>query len=203
MFGRSLNSFEKYGRTKKASSDSMVLWKRRQEELNKVVYPAVKDRVVAEKAKMERNFTRSHRIISDDAFPPGAVVMMADKTRSLKWSPAYEGPFLVVRRNRGGAYILRDKLGETLKRTVPADQLKLIKRENGDAVIETTSYEIAKITDHRTNKHKKFEYYVHWKDPNIEPGWEPVENFDDVEVIRKYWKSVRPTRAKPSKNKRA
>ncbi len=38
------------------------------------------------------------------------------------------------------------------------------------------------------------EYFVVWKDDDIEIGWEPVEMFYDIHVIRKYWKSVRPTR---------
>ena len=71
--------------------------------------------------------------------------MMLDKTRESKWDPVYEGPFVVVRKNRGGAYVLRDRLGETLKRTVPADQLKLIKRKGDEAVIEVPSFEVKEI----------------------------------------------------------
>ncbi len=67
---------------------------------------------------------QKNRITSDDAFPPGAIVMMLDVTRESKWKPKYEGTFVVVRKNRGGAYVLRDHLGEILKRAVPPDQLK-------------------------------------------------------------------------------
>ncbi len=203
MFGRGLNNFEKYGRTKKASQESLILWKARQKEVVDVVYPAISDRTKVQKEKMECAFARSHRIIPDDAFPPGALVMMWDQTRESKWDPAYEGPFIVVRKNRGGAYVLRDKLGEILKRTVPADQLKLVQRENGGAAVEPKSYAIKQITKHRAMPNRKFEYFVVWKDDGIEPGWEPAENFDDIDVIRKYWKSVRPTRRpkpKPSRS---
>ncbi len=41
IFGRGLNNFEKYGRTKKASQKSLILWKARQEELVDAVYPAI------------------------------------------------------------------------------------------------------------------------------------------------------------------
>ncbi len=54
------------------------------------------------------------------------------------------------------------------------------------AAIEDPTYEIKEITDHRQNKKGKMSYYVIWKDPNVESSWEPVENFDDINIIRKY-----------------
>lgn len=47
-------------------------------------------------------------------------------------------------------------MGETLKRSVPADQLKLIRRAKGDAAMEPVSYKIDKITKHRTSNNGKF-----------------------------------------------
>lgn len=120
MFGRRLNDFEKYGRSNTKEKDSdlkLVLWKRRLEELGDVVYPAVKKRILDKKDQMIQAFGKKHRSIAEDAFPPGAMVMMIDKTRKSKWDPLYEGAFTVVRRNRGGAYVLKDKLGEILKRS--------------------------------------------------------------------------------------
>ena len=148
---------------------------------------------------MVANFAARNRIIAEDAFPPGAIVMMLDKTKESKWDPTYEGTFTVVRRNRGGAYVLRDHLGELLKRTVPADQLKLVKRMADETVIEVSSHEIKEIKKHRYNEKKKPEYFVVWKDPSLIPSWEPVDNFDDIDVIRKYWNKVRPTRKKSKK----
>lgn len=150
---------------------------------------------------MAAYFARSKNIVSNDKFLPGVSVMMIDVTRESKWDPVYEGPFTVVRKNKGGAYILKDRLGEVLKRTVPPDQLKLVVRNGNDPAVEETSYRVDKITKHRTTKAGKFEYYVEWKDKAVEPGWEPVSNFDDINCIKKYWKSVRPTRSKGSKSR--
>ena len=122
--------------------------------------------------------------------------MMVDKRKESKWDPTYEGVFAIVRRNRGGAYVLKDRLGELLKRAVPADQLKLVHRRGEDAAIRLPSYEIQEISDHRYGRNRRPEYFVVWKDKNLQPGWEPVENFDDINVIKKYWKRVRPTRRK-------
>lgn len=102
---------------------------------------------------------------------------------------------MLVRKNLGGAYLLRDNLGEILQRAAPADQLKLVQREGDNAAFEAASYLIRDIYKHRTAKDGKYEYFVNWKDPGIEPGWEPVEHFDDIDVIPKYWKMVRPTRS--------
>ena len=202
MFGRRLNEFQKYGRSTTETDMSMVLWKNHQQRVRDVVYPAVKSRVLEKKGAMVENFARKNRMLKEDAFPKGAVVMMIDKTKESKWDPLYEGPFTVIRQNRGGAYILKDKLGETLKRTVPADQLKLVKRHGDDAFIESPTFEVATITNHRYDDKKRFEYYVEWKDKNIEPSWEPVANFHDIDVIKQYWKKVRPTRKKKKGSKK-
>eukprot|EP00171_Calliarthron_tuberculosum_P008402 IDg8402t1 len=107
---KSPNKFEKYGQTKTKSELSVVLWKKKQDELAKVVYLAVRTRVLKEKGKMVADFNSSHRPIHRRA------------------------------QERGGAYILKDKLGQ-LKRTVPADQLKLIVRHEDGAAIEDPTHE--------------------------------------------------------------
>ena len=193
MFGRSLNAFEKYGKTKTGNDMDIVMWKSRLETLTNHIYPAVNEKILTVKKKDQREFGKSHKIIEDDNFPPGAIVMQRDITRESKWDPRYEGPFMVLRRNRGGAYVLRDSLGQ-LKRAVPADQLKLVKRNGDNTVIEESVYEIKKIADHRTGKDGKIEYLVEWRSSGIEPSWEPVDNFIDVHVIKQYWKGRRPLR---------
>eukprot|EP00171_Calliarthron_tuberculosum_P014363 IDg14363t1 len=55
------------------------------------------------------------------------------------------GPFHVVLRNRGGTYMLRDRLGEQLKLTGPMNQLKLVTRIGEQAIVNETSYLIDKI----------------------------------------------------------
>ena len=117
--------------------------------------------------------------------------MMVDKTKESKWDPAYEGPFTAVRKNRGGACILRDRLGETLKRAAPPDQLKMVKREQDEAVAQVPSFEIEKAANHRYDASKKLEHFVVWKNPSLIPGWEPVANFDDVNVTKQCWKTAR------------
>ena len=46
--------------------------------------------------------------------------MMWDVTKEIKCGARYEGPFTVVRRNRGGAYVLRNIIGQ-MKRALAPD----------------------------------------------------------------------------------
>ncbi len=66
-------------------------------------------------------------------------------------------------------------------------------RRGYESVVEDPTYEFKKITDHRQDRNAKLSYFVVWKNTDIEPSWESVENFYDVNVIKKYWKSVRPS----------
>ncbi len=110
----------------------------------------------------------------------------------------YEGPFKILRRRRRGAYVLKDRLGERLKRSVPPDQLRLATRHGDDPVVETNTYQVKEITMHRSNG-KNMEYYVIWKDETIEPSWTPAQNFDDMDVIKSYCNKTRPTGRKTLK----
>lgn len=188
MFGRRLNQFMKYG-------NALIQWRTRQAILNDEIYPGISSKVGKQKKKMAEKWTQTRKIVSDDHFISGATVMMLDSTRKSTWNPIFEGPFTIIRKNKGGAYILREKVDEVLTRYIPPDQLKLVMRSGDKTVIEPTSYKIDKITKHRTTRQGKFEYWVTWKDKSIGPGWEPVENFDDVNCIKKYWKTVRLTRS--------
>lgn len=200
MFGRQLNEFKKHDDGKTGGNINLLRWKNSQKMVSEIIYPTVKKRVLNVKEKDARDFARSKRIIGTDAFPPGAKVMMYDSTKTSKWDARYEGPFTVVRKNRGGAYVLRDELGR-LKRAVPADQLKLVWRYQGEPAVEENVHEVKKVTDHRSEKNGKLSCFVVWKDPSIKPGWEPVENFNDVDIIRSYWKSARPTRRSKKNNR--
>ena len=56
---------------------------------------------------------------------------------------------------------------------------------------------------------KSYEYLVRWKDGEGEDTWEPKENFDDMEVVKRYWKQVKagkivlPKRRGPRRKKKS
>lgn len=80
---------------------SMTIWRKRQENLNNVLFPSVQERVLKKKQKIRKDFVRCKSIIRDDVLLLGPQVMIVDKSRVLKWFPIYEGPFTLVRNNRG------------------------------------------------------------------------------------------------------
>ena len=91
--------------------------------MNALVYPAIVQKANETHKKRNDYFKQKNYIITDK-FGPGAVVMIKDETRNDKNTPLYEGPFQVIRRNAGGAYVLKNSLGEEFVR--PPNVLKLV-----------------------------------------------------------------------------
>ncbi|ORX60428.1 hypothetical protein DM01DRAFT_1281194, partial [Hesseltinella vesiculosa] len=81
----------------------------------------------------------------------------------------YIGPFKVVMRNQGGAYILQDKTGELVPSKYPPEQLKSVSEEPTISG-EETHYVVEAIIAHRPIKNKKgiYEYLIRWKGYNAD-----------------------------------
>jgi hypothetical protein len=129
---------------------------------------------------------------------PGTKVMALDQTRSSKWDPIYEGPYTIIKQTAGGAYELQDHDGKRLDRKMVISMLKVIDGvppSGGRKEIqkEDQHYEVLGILAHREKgKSKGNEYKVRWKGCGEEEDtWEPEENFDDMAVIKRYWKQRR------------
>jgi hypothetical protein len=120
-------------------------------------------------------------------FPDGAKVMTLDPILGEKLSPRYEGPYTIVQRNAGGAYILKDGTGTLLDRTYAPSQLKLVL----DDADESDTYEVERVVAHRPHTHdsNKKEYLVKWKNYSSKLNtWEPEENFVERSTLTDYWK---------------
>ena len=182
MFGRRLNTFSDHSNTESLPLDPADLEKRCA-YLRDIVFPAVAERSQDTRDKAKARAGRAFR--SDDPFPEGSFVMCLDPTRASKLDPMYHGPFKVLRRNRGGAYVLQDPSGALLPRNQPPSHLKLISR---DPIVAGQSYEVEAILDHRGAGHTR-EYLVKWRgfgpDHNT---WEGPHQFDDLGAIQEYWK---------------
>jgi hypothetical protein len=109
--------------------------------------------------------------------------MAVDELRTSKSQPRYLGPFKVLRRNQGGAYILEDAAGNSLKRSPEA--LKQVTRNSEFG----TSFVVDEIVEHRGDSRSEREYLVKWQglDSSMN-SWEPAKNFDSPSAINKYWK---------------
>ncbi|RKP16592.1 hypothetical protein ROZALSC1DRAFT_17403, partial [Rozella allomycis CSF55] len=108
--------------------------------------------------------------------------------RSKKSELYYTGPFNIVRRNKGGAYIL---LGlDRILYTRPSHVLKPLKGIIPN--IDTSAHEVEKILQHKRMKNNKDAYLVKWK--NLDDShneWVLEEDFHDNRPIQRYWERRR------------
>ncbi len=198
MYGRSFNGFEDFSYVKGRVADvtSMVeerlaFWKKFQE----VVAPAVADRTSRYRDKIKEKMDSSHKVTGPLAV--GTKVMALDHTRSSKWDPKYEGPYTVAICHKGDSYTLKGPDGQMLPRRRKLDTLKVIPSlvsptggEEGTQNDSNDHYEVERILDHEMmpdgSQHR---FYVKWKGwPDSDNSWVKHSDFDDLAIIKKYWK---------------
>jgi hypothetical protein len=186
MFGRSLNILRDYASDPVTPEDiSLDDWKTHQEKILSLIYPAIDDRIKQSKDKLAQTLAKHRRMLLSDSVPNGATVMIKDPRRENKFEPKYIGPYIVVRRARNGAYVLKDTTGDLLDRHVPVDQLKIVSKRSRAKDADT--YTVNKIIDHRGDP-GSYEYLVDWKgfDKSYR-SWEPESQFNDDRCITDYW----------------
>jgi hypothetical protein len=191
MFGRNLNELKDYTQGDLPIPISLSDWKEHQEKILSIIYPAISDRIKGAKDKLAQVLAKHRRMILPSSIPTGATVMIIDPQRTNKFEPKYIGPYVIARRARNGAYVLRDVDGDILDRHVPIDQMKIISK-TGRAKDRNT-FSVHKILDHRGSP-GSYEYLVHWKDyTKSDATWEPEANFNDIHCITKYWSKFNKT----------
>lgn len=186
---RSSNDESKNNDKKPPMSHEELL--KRIDYLADVVFPAIeaksREQLEIEKAK----FDNTHRLAE---YAPGSHVMVRIKEKAGQLDAVYEGPYTVVRKNQGNAYVLRDETGVIMPRNYTTAELKLISRDEvvelDDEGNEITNYEVEAILNHR-GPPNNYEYLVRWKNYSSEwDEWLPVKNFNDSKIIRDYWKRL-------------
>lgn len=169
-----------------------------------IVFPAITAKTKAQVELEQAKFNDSHKLVD---YSPGSHVMVRIPTKAGQLAPVYEGPYTVVRKNAGNAYILRDETGVLSPRAYTSVELKLISNEEvierDDEGNEIKSYEIEAIINHR-GPPKNREYLVRWKNYSSEwDEWLKIDNFNDIDFVRRYWKNlgkpyVPPKNSKPT-----
>jgi transposase InsO family protein len=157
---------------------------RRYELMHSSVFPAIAERTKDYNERVFNDFFKKHALLKSD-IPPGALVMKQVLPRPRKSEPKWDGPYYVVRRNRGGSYVLRDATGDLLERPSPVSQLRLVSYE---AVPNPDNFEIDHIVDHRGGEHSR-EYLIRWKGyaPKFD-SWAKHEDINTLGCITEYWR---------------
>jgi hypothetical protein len=188
MFARKANHF--LSQTTSPSNDQSLTpeeLKERLEYMTKVVYPTIYEKVKLTKKKQEDYYNSRHGMITDQ-FLPGTPVMVLNTTRTNKNEVRYEGPLIVLRRNRGGAYILKGKDGTEYTR--PPSHLKVVS-QNTIEIDPPHSYiqaQIDRIIDHRIVDGKN-QYLIKWsKMPDTYNQWVEEVNINGTVKIQDYWR---------------
>jgi hypothetical protein len=187
MFNRSPNGFNDFTGSLGLHPFDGEAYAARIEQFANIVFPAINEKV----QKYIDASTKDRHLTS---FPDGSFVMTVNKSRTNKLEARYEGPFKVLRRNKGGAYILQDTDGLTLPRNYTTEELKLISHDPDE---HGKSYVIERIIQHRGTA-PNYEYLVKWKGYTAKYNtWEPTDSFDSTASIDAYW-----TRLKESQKKK-
>jgi transposase InsO family protein len=199
MFGRPINQLEDYRQTQSELLTEEGLM-RRIKYLNDIVYPTISEAVKNKKSQdIERwNKDNCHKIIKEAKFIPGAIVMALDECRPNKTAPRYLGPLTVVRRTKGGSYILKGQDGTEYRR--PPSTLKMVTREPTEPLADN-HVEVEQILEHRGTG-KSTEYLVKWK--NIDQSnneWIKKDDFDGTTMVMKYHDTLRKAAQQPKRRK--
>ena len=206
MFARPLNGFEDYSSVPDELLDDAALF-RRLEYMTSLVYPAIsnasKEFKNLEGGKRNKKLKTQGKLFNP--LKTGGIVMVVDDLKSTKTQPTYEGPLKILRRNRGGAYVLEGTDGTVYTR--PPNSLKVISRqaENESKPLNPIpkqsepSYEVKKILAHKKKTDGTYAYRVEWKGYSTRFNeWVDAEDFDGMEIIKNYWAPPSKKRKRPS-----
>ena len=189
MFHRSPNALEDYS-TVDIKDIPLDEWRKHQDQVLSLIYPAISERVAQSKSKMVATLDKIHNQLKEASLPTGSTVMLLDQRRTDKFEPKYLGPYQIKRRTRNGTYVLQYPDGDLLDRHIPADQLKLVSKSVRQIDRSKPAFEVERIREHR-GKPGAYEYLVRWKGYGEDDDtWEPESSFLDHKTIQHYWKSA-------------
>ena len=190
MFCRKLNGFVDYNKVELNDLDP-EWYNNRLRMAMELIYPAIHSKTKSYVDKRKEYFDSSKKLLKGD-FPEGSLVMVDNPNRKLKTDPKRLGPFIVVRRNTGGAYELKNSLGEAMDTPYPASRLTPALPGLTDDNRGREVFYVDRIIDHRLDATgKRYQYRVRWVGygPSSDT-WEPSESFDDPSFVTNYQRMV-------------
>lgn len=174
------------------SQESLQEWQDFQAKVRDIIFPSLNERVRQRKEEMIKAVDKKHQILDKEAIKAGSAVSLLNPSILLgnplpKHAEKYQGVYTVVRVDRNGNLLLKDRAGQAMKRHVPPDQVKSLPNQSLDQESKDT-YEVERVLKHK-GEPGHFEYYVKWKGYGENHNtWEPAQHFHSTECIREYWK---------------
>lgn len=189
MYARRVNLPDDYANTSKFPLPKEMMTPKELEDrieiMEKVVFPAIKERTSMINKEYKKKFDGSKKLID---IPVGTHVMVRLQHRPSKLAPLYDGPYTVVRKNKGGSYELKDEQNELLHRNYVPSELKVVNLD--ESQIDETYYTVENIREHR-GKPGNWEFLVKWAGyGERENTWQKAKDFSDQTIIDKYWDKV-------------
>lgn len=184
MFGR--DSKTNIGNIKESIEDDGSRWKDRIQQLVDEVHPAILETSKHTALKMKKYHDKYRNLT--DPLRPGTKVMVRRTDRASKLTPAFSGPFTVIKRS-GNSYVLTDPTGELYPTKIPIHRLKKLE---DDESIDDPGFEVEEIRDHRGDGADR-EYLVKWLGFSEEVNsWVKSKDFFETDIITAYHKNLIP-----------
>jgi len=172
-------------------------WLTQQDNIISILFPDAVAKHSIYKDRMKTYLNKKRKLIKSGYFPADSVVNIIDIHRSSKAEPVYVGPYIIVRRTRGGAYLIKDDLGNIIDRHIPPDQIKLVSHASSNELANQQSYEVERIIGHK-GVYPNIKYHVKWLNyPEEESTYEPITSFNDLRVISDYWRELERLNVNP------
>ncbi|KAG2199290.1 hypothetical protein INT46_005790 [Mucor plumbeus] len=198
MFAKKMNAFIDYRQSDKEKSSVMSYEEliERIDHMNEIVFPAINDKTDKYVSNMRDNFDKYKNVVND--YPSGTYVMVRIPTLKGSLMPSYEGPYTVIRKTKGGSYVLQNETGVLMSRDYAPKELKVVSKDNVEDDSET--YEIEDILDHKGTGNN-IEYKIRWKGYSHEhDSWLKPEMIAHESTIQQYWRRRLGKDYKPYKN---
>ncbi|CEP09771.1 hypothetical protein [Parasitella parasitica] len=131
MFARKMNAFVDHRTSDKCKKSSVMTYDQLIDRINvmpKVVFPAIMDKTNTYVDKMKNKYDKFKNLVND--FEKDTPVMVRIPTLEGSLTPSYMGPYTVVRKTKGGSYVLADKTGLLMDRDYAPSELKVISQNN-------------------------------------------------------------------------
>lgn len=182
MFARSVQTLGQQLKTTPRKNVTAILQHHRR--VNELVHPTLAKRVHEANKKVAEVFDRKHKTKhTEQRFAPGTCVYVKIEPKPGKMKPKYTGPYSIVTRNRGKAYVLQNHCGDVEPGSFPPSKLK-----TADAVVRDLP-PIISLLGHRGGV-KNREYRVLMEGTN-ERFWLPAQSLCHcLDLIEDYWERV-------------